>query len=338
MVGHNALRKTLWLHVEAAFSFTSIHHALSLHGRTFPSAPWLLCWLTHIPQALSAAMAIHPLLLMDNWLTAAAEVVGSLGFHAIFSMHIQPRFRWCLLGVDTRWTIDLLAPRYRRWIRPSTAVDGWTWDWRELVEMGRRGRNASGDGWRRWCNGAGELTTLGIPVTAPYLRRNQYKSNHKKHRQEQEQISLRISQLEKRVFQVVSSLNSVGRGSWDLDMIEPLCTIEVKRSTQSLHKAFSLGRSPIEEVRTFIFYCEKTTSVFLEALEQSLSVVTFLVTLSFVTLLLIREESLTLKRHDNPISPSSWAVWSSKNCQEAKQSTRDAATMDCWREIKPRSN
>jgi hypothetical protein len=111
------------------------------NGRTFPSAPWWLRRLTHalfitIPQAFLVAMAIHPLVLMDEFVNSTAEVVGSLVSTPYFWCTYN-RFTQCLLGVETRWIKNDIGHR-RRGIRRLARVDGSPWDWREQG-ISRRG-------------------------------------------------------------------------------------------------------------------------------------------------------------------------------------------------------
>jgi hypothetical protein len=76
-------------------------------------------------------MAIHPLLLMDKFIDGGNREVGgsSPNKHRGNRLYVHQKY-----GMETKRTNDL--GRYRRQIRPSTAVDGSPWRLRELVEMG----------------------------------------------------------------------------------------------------------------------------------------------------------------------------------------------------------
>jgi hypothetical protein len=93
LVAHQGLSNVQWLQVEAVLSFTSFCLALGRHARTSPSAPPPPLRLTHalfIPIWIWYAMAIHPLVSMDEFVDSSGRGRWFLGFHAIFSMHIQP--------------------------------------------------------------------------------------------------------------------------------------------------------------------------------------------------------------------------------------------------------
>jgi hypothetical protein len=156
LVAHQGLSNVQWLQVEAVLSFTSFCLALGRHARTSPSAPPPPLRLTHalfIPIWIWYAKLSRPPWRSIHWCrwtnlsTVAAEVVGSLVSTPYFRCTYN-RFTWCLLGgVETRWTIDI--GHHNRWIRPSTPVDGSSWDWRELWVFGGRGRVSNANHIRR---------------------------------------------------------------------------------------------------------------------------------------------------------------------------------------------